>query len=264
VNRVTRPAKSEKFPDKLTGFKTLATVNIEPRHVKIESDDFESISVEGCEWSLELGELLKESPELKSLEAFASHGSVKGYLSPVHDVTLSGAAKKAAGIPNEAKKFVFCYPATFKAAPEADEKLDPVEAESLNADLAFLAHGGFMYFGESVTDIVRMNAVIPSEGFVRGLQFGPPLTWESQWSQRLLHANRLQPITMKDLRHTGFTHFCWIRPNEVMWFGNEAGAPICPFGGFAYIYLDDMPPVSPPAAVREKTRHGRRRRRRAR
>jgi len=220
------------FPHQLTTFQTAATVQIKPRHMKIHWGNLDTLTVEGREWSLDTDTLLDKSPELKLLKGLVNHGQVKGYLSPLHEVNLADAAKEAAGIPQKARHFMFSYPVTFEAAPDGKHMPD-----SKNSDLAFLANGGFVYLDESATTVIRMNAVSPA--VAGGLRFGPPLKWEPQWTQRLLHANRLRPITVKVIRETGATHFCWIRPNEVMWFGESGGTPICPFGGFAYIYLDE-------------------------
>lgn len=223
------------FPHQLTSFQTVKTDKIKPRHVRIHWGDLDTITVEGREWTLDIGtdHLLEHSPELKSLKGLVNHGEVKGYLSPIHEVNLNDAAKEAAGIPPKARHFMFSYPVTFEAAPEGKQIQD-----SKNGDLAFLANGGFVYLDETATQVIRMNAVIPA--VAGGLRFGPPLKWEPQWSKRLLHANRLRPITVKVIRETGATHFCWIRPNEVMWFGESGGAPICPHGGFAYICMDEV------------------------
>merc|ERR1712032_1715547 len=103
-----------------------------------------------------------------------------------------------------------------------------------NSDLAFLGNGGYVYLDESVTTIIHVNAIKPSSN--GSLCFGPPLKWESKWTNRLIRARRFRPVTIEAIRSGGATHFCWIRPNEVMWFGGgTGGAPICPYGGFAYI-----------------------------
>merc|ERR1712137_736362 len=97
-----------------------------------------------------------------------------------------------------------------------------------------------------MTNVIRLNAVSPAAD--GGLRFGPPLHWEAEWSSRLMKAGRFRPITVDEISQSGATHFCWIRPNEVMWFSSSAadgagdgGAPICPYGGFAYICC---PPTS--------------------
>lgn len=212
------------FPHGLCSFRTAATVGIEAKHLRIAWGATDTLTVQGREWYLD-GEALDQTTALQNLRKCVGDEDVKGYLSPLHAVNLTDDAKERAGIPASAKHFMFSYPVEMNSETAVSDLSDP--------DVAFLFNGGYVYLDEEITNIVRINAILPSSA--GGLQFGPPLKWESQWSSRLLNADRFRPITIDSIRQSGATHFCWIRPNEVMWFGKAEGAPICPYGGFAYI-----------------------------
>jgi len=215
------------FPHCLCSFETKATVGVLPGHLKISRGSKETLTVEGRDWTLD-ADAFRQTPVLVELQRTMSDGVITGYLSPLHEVNLTDDAKERAGIPPNAKYFMYSYPAKLWVAgsvARAPRSTDP--------DLAFLRNGGYVYLDESKTDIVRINAVLPSTD--GGLRFGPPLKWETDWTQRLINAGRFRPITIDEISRSGATHFCWIRPNEVMWFDGSGGTPICPHGGFAYI-----------------------------
>jgi len=215
------------FPHSLVSFETIPTVGLSANHINIAWGSTETLTVEGREWSLH-GDALDQTPALQQLHEVVKDSAIVGYLSPLHGVNLSDTAKERAAIPSSARYFMFSYPVRIKigeAAARAPRSSDP--------DLAFLRNGGYVYLDASITRIVGMNAVLPSA--TGGLRFGPPLKWELEWSNRLVTAGRFRPITMDEISKSGATHFCWIRPNEVMWFGSSGGASICPYGGFAYI-----------------------------
>jgi len=204
-----------------------------PEHFKVAWGCLDNLTTHGREWILEESALLasRELQELQELQKIPSGARIVGYLSPQHAVNLPDAARERAGIPASARHFMFSYPVEVQSG---DSTLGAIEASSSsNPDLAFLSYGGFIYLDDSLTRIVHINAVLPSNK--GGLSFGPPLKWEGKWTNRLVRAGRFRPVTVEAICAGGATHFCWIRPNEVMWFGSTGGAPICPFGGFAYI-----------------------------
>lgn len=216
------------FPHALCSFETKATVGLSPMHLNIAWGATETLTVEGREWSYD-GHALEQASGLQQLHRVVGAGTIKGYMSPLHEVNLDENAKEMAGIPSNARYFMFSYPASIMVKGIS---MRPPRHLS-DPDLAFLRNGGYVYFDESMKSIVRMNAILPaSEG---ALRFGPPLKWEADWSKRLIHAGRFRPITIDEISQSGATHFCWIRPNEVMWFEKSGGSPICPLGGFAYI-----------------------------
>lgn len=224
------------FPHRLCSFKPVPTVGILPAHLHVDWSDRDTMTTEGRAWTLDAAALKPGSYVAK----IAAGGKVTGYLSPLHAVNLPDSVKEEVGIPASAKHFMFSYPA--KVSTDYDGKTRSFKPSTTDADLAFLSNGGYVYLDGSCTKILRLNAVLPSND--GGLKFGPPLHWESQWSDRLVKAGRFQPITVEEIRQTGATHFCWIRPNEVMWFKKYGGVPICPYGGFAYI-------CRPPSEVAE-------------
>jgi len=225
------------FPHSLVSFETKQTVGISPKHIKICFDS-QKMSEKAGAWTLD-ADALQQTPALRQLTQSVKGRQVVGYLSPLHAVNLPDHAKEKVGIPPAAKHFMFSYPVELKAAEaKVAEFLAPAKYYERDPDVAFLRNGGYVYLDGSAEDVVRINAVLTAPGS-GGLQFGPPLKWEHRWTSRLMKAQRFRPITLPELRTIGATHFSWIRPNEVMWFGRSAGgAPICPFGGFAYICHD--------------------------
>jgi len=222
-------AENRGFPHSLVPMETKTTVGLAARHVHIAWGSPDTLTVEGREWTLQ-GDVYEQTELLGQLKEVVQGGIVLGYLSPLHAVNLSDEARVRAGIPPAAKYFMFSYPVRITigdTVARAPRSADP--------DLAFLRNGGYVYLDESMKNIVCMNAILPSMS--GGLRFGPPLKWEHDWTRRMISAGRFRPITVDELRQSGLTHFCWIRPNEVMWFDGDAsgGSPICPFGGFAYI-----------------------------
>jgi len=222
-------AEKRGFPHSLVPMTTKPTVGLAARHMDIVWGSPDTLTVEGREWTLQ-GDVYEQTQLLGQLQEVVQGGTVTGYLSPLHAVNLSDDARVRAGIPSAARYFMFSYPVRITigdCVARAPRSADP--------DLAFLRNGGYVYLDESMKSIVCMNAIFPSMS--GGLRFGPPLKWEHDWTRRMISAGRFRPITVDELRQSGLTHFCWIRPNEVMWFDGDGsgGSPICPFGGFAYI-----------------------------
>jgi len=217
------------FPHSLIPMDTKPTVGLSARHMDIAWGSPDTLTVEGRDWTLQ-GDVYEQTQLLGQLQEVVKGGTVTGHLSPLHEVNLSDEARVRAGIPAAARYFMFSYPVRITigdSVARAPRSTDP--------DLAFLRNGGYVYLDESMKSIVCMNAVFPSMS--GGLRFGPPLKWEHEWTRRMISAGRFRSITVDELRQSGLTHFCWIRPNEVMWFDGDGsgGSPICPFGGFAYI-----------------------------
>jgi len=221
--------KSRGFPFGLCSFETKAVEGIPPEHLLMSWDSLEEMTTKGREWTLHRA-AITGSRHLSGIAGPGEEISITGYFSPLHAVNISDETKEKIGIPTAAKYFMFSYPvhvqvgAIVKEISGAD---DP--------DMAFLVNGGYVYLDADKSKIIHMNAILPSAA--GGLMFGPPLKWEPKWTNRLIHAGRFRPVTVDAIKAGGATYFCWVRPHEVIWFGQDAGggAPICPFGGFAYI-----------------------------
>lgn len=201
------------FPDSLGPFNLVPT--------SFRAADFRFPRILGnappASWTLSPSSLQGEAR--RSVLSHVGAARVAGQLSPQHPVTLSEADREAACIPMEATSFAWSYP--------IEKSLD-MSSDDLNADIAFLIFGGYLYFAGSTTGkqtVVAALALIPG-GDSGGLRFGESARWCLEWSAKVgLH--RFKPVTIPSLRDTGVRYFCWLRPGEV------EGAE---HGGFAYLF----------------------------
>jgi len=146
-------------------------------------------------------------------------------VSPLHTITLDDEARIAARIPKDAEYYGWAYPVA-QDGPDASEITG-----SRAADTAFLRHGGFIYFNESLT-VVATNAVSPAaEG--TSLIFKAAEMMPQNVLDILERQGRFQEITMEVFRDKGATHYAYIRPDE---YGMD-----CPSGAFAFQFAQSVP-----------------------
>jgi len=195
------------FPEKLGPFATMA-VPLSAHEIYVPDD---AISSKGSMWS-------------------HSNGEVFSQMSPMHEITLTDEEKREANIPLEALRFNWSYPVP---------GWESMNQGGISQQLAsFFQVGGFMYFG-AFQCILQVTTLIPSDGDAGGLQFSKPRSWKPEWTAALAKDGRFQDITIKALRATGASSFCWLRPEEII--PGENGWPLhdqpeVPHGGFAYLF----------------------------
>ena len=186
-------------------------------------------------------------PELRPVRAALKETRLQ--LSPAAPVTLQGAARRRAGIPEEAETFHFAYPAAIEWS-EIESGAD-TSAPVCRLPLA----GGFVYF-DADGAVCAINAVSslvneeepsaaatdgasssssPSVGAGSMLQFGSPLPLDPRTKRAL--GSRLRSVTLAPLLARGATHFAFITPSDEL-----PGLSRAPRGGaFAYLLSRESP-----------------------
>jgi len=150
---------------------------------------------------------------------------INGTISELQHLTLDFEQREKLNIPTNADMFCWANPIQ-QTESINNEKLFFSNLGMHDSDVQFLLFGGFMYFKKN--ELIRCNCIVPSDE--SGLIFGPPnsfscLRWHCDFLTKIKH--RLSLITIKSLRDTGATQFCWILPGELKG---------CPHGGFLYIF----------------------------
>lgn len=233
------------FPHSLPTFIATKTQEITPQSITFRWGSVRSRECHRQEWSLG-GAVLKTGVVRSSLALGSSDDpkEVFGFASPVFAVTFDSAEREERGIPANAQSFLWCYPMEGIVC-ESGHVASSGESQNIlkkktsfvnnNVDVAFLRHGGYVYFAASKDDpkeigeIVRINALLVDGTGPIG--FGPPRRMLPGWTEQLFQAGRFRPVTMEALRVQGATHFCWIRPLEKL-----GGQFMCQKGGFAYLF----------------------------
>jgi hypothetical protein len=153
-------------------------------------------------------------------------------LSPRHSVTLEGAARVRAGIPDGAYTFCFAYPV------KADwSKISPQVMVDAPPSCKLLLAGGFVYFtltGE-VCGINAVSTLVGVDGVQSrsSIQFSSPLPLSVDAQLQLKKAKRLQTVTLSSLLERGSTHYAWIAPGESLKGLNPKDISA---GAFAYVF----------------------------
>lgn len=148
---------------------------------------------------------------------------VPGVLSALQDINLVDMARRAAGIPEEAKQYAWFHPI-----------FPHMKSHFFDVDLKFLKNGGFVYLDDSEPPRPLHICSLEPDPSGGQMLFGRPNKLPRQWSEQLMQAGRFQPVTLDVLREMGATHFCWILNSEEF-----DGEPICEKGGFAYRFSHD-------------------------
>lgn len=141
---------------------------------------------------------------------------IRGVISPLNALTLSRDRKLAAGIPEDATNYGLAQVSWKRGANVAVPK-----GHEGNADLIFLAVGGFVYFGDENTHVTALRATEAG-----GLAFGEALPWEED---DMLYKHRFVPVTNPTLRDVGVRKTCWLMPREL---------DAAPHGAFAYMFSE--------------------------
>lgn len=174
------------------------------------------------EWHMPISKLTGKSKHLvcnarEDDDDEASSGAetlIRGVISPLNALTLSLDRKRAAGIPEDATHYGFAQVRWKRGATVGI----PNDA---NADLIFLAVGGFVYFSDESTHVTALKATEAG-----GLAFGEALPWEED---AMLYKHRFVHVTDPRLRDVGVTKTCWLVPHEV---------DAAPHGALAYMFSE--------------------------
>lgn len=175
------------------------------------------------EWHIPISKLTGKSKQLVSNTNEEDEDApgeaemfIRGVISPLNALTLSRERKLAAGIPDDASNYGFAQVRWNRGASVAIPK-----GQEANADLIFLAVGGFVYFGAENTHVTALRATEAG-----GLAFGEALPWEED---DMLYKHRFVPVTNPALRDVGVRKTCWLMPREL---------DAAPHGAFAYMFSE--------------------------
>eukprot|EP01083_Nonionella_stella_P131776 400592_1 len=157
-----------------------------------------------------------ESKNMENADEFKAKPktvSVTGAWSPPHRVNLDPKSRRLANIPLDATKFSWFYPA--KEIPidvlNLQKNKTIVAKWKENASVMSLIIGGYSYFNDD-NQLLLENTLVP--GAKVGLQFGPPLKWNHEFSAKLIKQERFHKITFSHMIKTGAIYFGWIFPFE--------------------------------------------------
>lgn len=144
--------------------------------------------------------------------------SAIGKLSPQHKVTLPAAARRDAGIPEDADHYCFLYPLSCLAGKwDALVSEYAVHAQSQWLDALLL--GAFVYFSKAGS-VLRINALSLKPSTAR-LRLDGPLKGSAQAFSELESQSRVQSVTLSHLLETGLQRMAWAMPREA-----PGGAPL--------------------------------------
>eukprot|EP00931_Biecheleriopsis_adriatica_P068690 TRINITY_DN42607_c0_g1_i1.p1 TRINITY_DN42607_c0_g1~~TRINITY_DN42607_c0_g1_i1.p1 ORF type:complete len:380 (+),score=69.00 TRINITY_DN42607_c0_g1_i1:92-1141(+) len=227
------PYKSELgFPYSLGPFKLLQTngISAEQLEVFFDASDFDHASCESIaggpartastdSLQSKLGWKLNSKMKLPP----GSGDPAPGVLSALQDINLTDIARRAAGIPDEAKQYAWFYPI-----------FPNMKAHSFDADLKFLKTGGYVFL-DGLEPPKPLHICALELDLVGGhLLFGKPKRLSKDWSDHLLREGRFQPVTIDAFKEQGARYFCMMLNGE-----EYDGERICPKGGFAYRFDRD-------------------------
>ena len=133
-------------------------------------------------------------------------GLARGTLSPLHEVTIPQKSREAAGLPEAAAFFAFCYP-----AEGLEEWLEQVNVAD-NPWASALLVGGFAYFDLS-RHLICVNALSLTRAPTKLLLLGPYNTLPVL-AEELNRKGRLAAVTLDAMEEQGIKAFSWVHPNE--------------------------------------------------
>ncbi|CAF0751006.1 unnamed protein product [Didymodactylos carnosus] len=165
-----------------------------------------------------------------------------GLHTPITEITLNGAAKDTARIPEDATHFCWIYPPRgFTNLSTAAKKLIDTEVINRDPEFTFLAIGGFVYFKYENHEyhILRTNALVQD---INGLVFKGPFPWKPKYTENLWKQDRFQNITMYSLLKLGIKYYTFINPNEVLEASNVPVWTPSENGAFVYLYNENGQP----------------------
>jgi len=229
---------SQEFPLAMPSFRFVPTVGLTPADLRCGNarnyrQSAREMKQTRLVWRCDVRkESLQKTEALQSvLQKLPKGGigdSIFGCLSPMSSISSANFPIDG-GVPEEAEWFVWSYPF------EADWHAAGVQQNvDVDPDVAFLSNGGFVYFDKTF-NVVRLDAaLVDPKGSV---VFGPPQEVAGEWYTKVVHTNRLRPITNRAFLRKGATDFCWILPDESI--PTASGQVVqCRHGGFAYFGQD--------------------------
>jgi hypothetical protein len=221
-------AKSKPFPHTLGPFRLHETRMLAPADLKYSKHataivDRRQLGLQ-CEVSRETLERTEAMRTLIQQPLMNLDGEpLRSYLTAIHEVTVPLSDRQTVGIPDDALTFAFCH-------PFANDLLVSDELGA-DADVAFLLHGGFVFFNGD-HDVISLKSMEANcDG---GLRFGRPMQLHEKTIENLRSGDRWHPVTDQHLIEAGAIDFCWIHSNEPVHIlrGETISSS---YGGFAYL-----------------------------
>jgi len=183
-----------------------------------------------------------------------------GFLSPTYDITLPKAIKKKAGIPEEACRYAYMYPPSdlaekinWQAVDElanADEFEDNLDINnSLNDAKANIVHywavpytailGAFVYF-DNKNKIMQVNALSNKRTKTDNtLKLSGPFHPRDTVCKELKTLKRVVVCKLDAFHESGYSSYCWLRPNESFQGNNISDEHSHCHGSFLFFREDD-------------------------
>lgn len=165
----------------------------------------------------------------------------QGSVSPMGPITLTGVAKAAAGIPNEATHVRFCH-STYTAA---DEVVSAVSGKGVNFSdqlICFMTVGGFAYFCQG--KLIGVNVIRPD--IHGGLQFDGCWPWQPSKTPLVQPVSRWVPIRSPG---TDVKYCCWLSPGETVEVEPGRTELLSKHGGFVFLTHEPDHKNPPPSAL---------------
>lgn len=146
---------------------------------------------------------------------------IRGWLSPMHELTLPPEEKLKAGIPEDAKQYSYVYaPKNLADYIDWDKvmaKASSVDEKEDDSDyswaMPFVASfGAYAYFDGNLK-LLRVNAISLQKTRYRLNFEGPFVALDSSFEE-LHDLNRYQSLYVDTFREVGFAGVAWIDPNQ--------------------------------------------------
>ena len=156
---------------------------------------------------------------------------LRGIISPCQPVTIhSQRARKRVGIPRDAVKFAFVYPAS---APDVDNKLENLYlGHRQHQQWAYLLLlGGFCYFDEE-DNLLSVSALTPFES-PHSLYLTGPIPASLGALCEMTAQKRMMHTTFSPLIAAGYVAFGWVHRNECPG-GHALGPKAYEHGAYVY------------------------------
>ena len=135
-----------------------------------------------------------------------------GLLSPLAPITLDHTARQIAGIHPAAQTFAFAYPLEALASRPTAFQLF-LRIASSEPWLFLILLGGFVYF-DGDDCMVQVNTISLNGDESAELHQVGPVPVREEAMRALDQMQRVQPVTLKNLKDNGFVRFGWVHPAE--------------------------------------------------
>ena len=145
---------------------------------------------------------------------------IRGWLSPMHELTLPPEEKLEAGIPEDAKQYSYVYPPKNladhidwdKVAAKASSVVENDDSDYSWAMPFVSSFGAYAYFDENLK-LLRVNAISLQKTRYR-LNFEGPFVAHDSSYEEVYDLNRYQSLYVDSFREVGFAGVAWIDPGQ--------------------------------------------------